>query len=99
MFYVTNKDKILSVAIAISTVLVLFLLATTLKSNNLNIALQTSASTSNLLPVYNVDTEENKVALTINCAWNAEDIDLILETLTKNDVKATFLHIQKLLPV
>ena len=36
MFYVTNKDKIVSVAIAISTVLVLFLLAATFKSNNLN---------------------------------------------------------------
>ena len=28
--------------------------------------------------------------LTINCAWNAEDIDAILDTLSKNDVKATF---------
>ena len=90
MFYVTNKDKIVSVAIAISTVLVLFLLAATFKSNNLNNTIQTSASTSKLLPIYNVDTEENKVALTINCAWNAEDIDLILETLSKNEVKATF---------
>ena len=90
MFYVTNKDKIVSVAIAISTVLVLFLLAATFKSNNLNNTIQTSASTSKLLPIYNVDTEETKVALTINCAWNAEDIDLILETLSKNEVKATF---------
>ena len=90
MFYVTNKDKIVSVAIALSTVLVLFLLAATFKSNNLNSTVQTSASTTKLLPIYNVDTEENKVALTINCAWNAEDIDLILETLSKNEVKATF---------
>ena len=90
MFYVTNKDKIISVAVALSTVLVLFLLAATFKSNNLNNTIQTSTSTSKLLPIYSVDTEENKVALTINCAWNADDIDLILETLSKNEVKATF---------
>ena len=90
MFFVCNKDKIISVAIALSTVLVLFLLAATFKQNSLNDTVQTSAGTSKLLPIYSVDTEENKVALTINCAWNADDIDLILETLSKSEVKATF---------
>lgn len=90
MFYVTNKDKILSVAIALSTVLVLFLLATVFKQNTIGNTIETSSSTSKLLPIYSVDTEENKVALTINCAWNADDIDLILETLSNNQVKATF---------
>ena len=87
MFFVYNKDKIISVVIALSTVLVLFLLAATFKQEN---TIQTSAGTTKLLPIYSVDAEENKVALTINCAWNADDIDLILETLSKNEVKATF---------
>jgi len=90
MFFVCNKDKIISVAIAISTVLVLFLFASTFKQNTIKETIKTSAGTSKLLPIYSVDTKENKVALTINCAWNAEDIDLILETLAKNEVKATF---------
>ena len=90
MFFVYNKDKIISVVIAFSTVLVLFLVASIVKSNNLNNAIQTSAPATKMLPIYNVNTQENKVALTINCAWNAEDIDLILETLSKNEVKATF---------
>lgn len=90
MFYITNKDKIISVAIALSTVAVLFMLAATFKQNNEVNSIQTSANTSKLLPIYSVDTEENKVALTINCAWNADDIDLILDTLSKNNVKATF---------
>lgn len=91
MFFVYNKDKIVSVVIALSTVLVLFLLAATLKTNNyLNTTVETVASTSKLLPIYCVETEENKIAVTINCAWNAEDIDLILQTLSKNEVKATF---------
>ncbi len=90
MFYVTNKDKIISVAIALSTVLVLFLLATVFKQDTEQSTVETSVSTSNLVPIYSVDTEENKVALTINCAWNADDIDLILEALSNNEVKATF---------
>ena len=90
MFFVYNKDKIISVVIAFSTVLVLFLLAATFKQNSVGTAIETSAGTSKLLPIYSVDTKENKVALTINCAWNADDIELILETLSKNEVKATF---------
>lgn len=90
MFYITNKDKIISTIISISTVFVLFLVATTLKTQNMEATVQTGTNTSKLLPIYNVETEENKIALTINCAWNAEDIDLILETLTANNAKATF---------
>ena len=44
----------------------------------------------NNLPIYNVETKENNVSLTINCAWNADDIDSILKTLEKENVKATF---------
>ena len=90
MFLVYNKDKIISVAIALSTVIVLFLLATTFKQNSMSDTVQTGASTSKLLPIYSVDTEEDKIALTINCAWNADDIDLILKTLSENEAKATF---------
>lgn len=90
MFYVTNRDKLISVGIAISTVLVLFLLASTFKTQNIEESIKTSTKTSKMIPIYNVETEENKIALTINCAWNAEDIDLILETLTANNAKATF---------
>ena len=87
MFFVYNKDKIISVVIALSTVLVLFLFAATYKQSE---SVQASTGVSKILPIYSVETEENKVALTINCAWNADDIDLILETLSQNQVKATF---------
>ena len=49
-----------------------------------------SFNTSRLLPIYSVDTEEKKVSLTINCAWNADDIDRILEILNQNNTKITF---------
>ena len=37
-----------------------------------------------------MQTEEKKIAFTMNCAWNADDIDSILETLRANNIKITF---------
>ena len=67
----------------------LFLFAANIKNNNLQ-AIEATAGTSKLLPIYSVATDEKKVALTINCAWSEEDIDLILDTLNKNKIKITF---------
>ena len=43
-----------------------------------------------MIPIYNVDTNKKKVALTFNCAVGNSDIDSILATLDKSNVKATF---------
>lgn len=88
MFFVVNKDKIISVFIAVCTVFTLFLM-TTLFAKAPNEILET-ASGKKQLPIYSVNTEEKNIALTINCAWNADDIDLILQTLEKQQVKLTF---------
>lgn len=87
MFFVFNKERIISCVIALSTIAILFTMSIFLEPSE---TVSTSAETEKLLPIYSVDTEENKVALTINCAWNAEDIDMILETLSKQNVKVTF---------
>ncbi len=42
------------------------------------------------LPVYSVARDDNKAAVTFNCAWNDSDIDSILSTLKSYNVKATF---------
>ncbi len=42
------------------------------------------------VPIYSVERDDNKIALTFDCAWNDEDIDSILDTLDKYDCKATF---------
>ena len=89
MFFVVNKDKIYSYLVAASTVIVLFFTASILYNNNLE-TIQTSSNASKSLPIYSVETDENKVSLTMNCAWNADDIDKILEILNKCDVKITF---------
>lgn len=89
MFFVFNKQKIYSYLVSVATVVILFMLATVF-SNQVENTIQTSANNTRLLPIYNVKTEEPRVALTINCAWNADDIDSILDTLEKYQVKVTF---------
>lgn len=89
MFFVFNKQKIYTYLVSIVTVILLFCVASSLKTSANN-TIPTSSNTSKLLPIYNVKTQENKVAFTMNCAWNADDIDSILKTLEKNEVKITF---------
>ena len=45
------------------------------------------------LPVYSVDTAENKLAITFNCAWGTEGIDEILALLKKENIKCTFFFV------
>ncbi len=89
MFFVFRKDKIYAYLVSILTVMMLFYVST-----NINImsskTVEASASTEKLLPIYKVKTDEKKLSLTMNCAWNADDIDRILDILKENDVKITF---------
>ncbi|MGN1301877.1 MAG: polysaccharide deacetylase family protein [Clostridia bacterium] len=87
MFLVFNKDKIMSYVVTLFTIVVLFLTASAFSTEK---AVTTSTNSSKLLPIYSVDTNEPKVAITINCAWSADDIDMILETLKNQEVKVTF---------
>lgn len=86
MFIVFNKRKIYSYLVSFSTVVILFAIAFTVTTDS---SIITSA-TARELPIYNVDTKESKISLTMNCAWNADDIDSILKTLKDNNVKITF---------
>lgn len=42
------------------------------------------------LPIYCVDTDEKKVAISFDAAWGADDTEELLTILKNNDVKATF---------
>ncbi len=42
------------------------------------------------LPIYCVNTEEPKIAISFDAAWGNEDTPKLLEILKKNDVRATF---------
>lgn len=87
MLIVFNKRKIYSYLIALCTVIVLFLVASTVTMNQ---TIFTASTPSRKLPIYQVRTEKKQVAFTMNCAWNADDIDKILEVLDKTNTKITF---------
>lgn len=89
MFFVFNKQKIYAYLVSVVTVILLFCVANTFSIGK-NAIQTSSVINQKLLPIYNVQTDENKIAFTMNCAWNADDIDSILETLNKNNVKITF---------
>lgn len=89
MFLVFNKEKIYTYFVSIVTVVLLFYVASNINLVSEN-TVETSSNSEKLLPIYKVKTEEKNVALTVNCAWNADDIDKILEVLEQNDVKITF---------
>jgi len=90
MFLVFNKQKIYAYAVSVFTVLTLFASAVVFQNNNNVHLVRTSSTNPKLLPIYNVQTEEKKVAFTMNCAWNADDIEEILKTLENNNIKITF---------
>jgi len=42
------------------------------------------------LPIYSVECNQKKASITFDCAWEADDIPDIINTLKQNNVKATF---------
>lgn len=90
MFLVFNKEKIYTYIVSILTVVLLFFVASNINGISGGKVVETSSSEGKLLPIYKVKTEEKNVALTMNCAWNADDIDKILEVLEQNNTKITF---------
>ena len=50
----------------------------------------TVSAQTRLLPVYRVDTQDNRVAVTFNCADGGDDIDKILSILEAYNIKSTF---------
>lgn len=42
------------------------------------------------IPIYSVERDDTKIAVTFDCAWNDEDVDAILKTLDEYNCRATF---------
>ncbi|HWQ78985.1 MAG TPA: polysaccharide deacetylase family protein [Anaerovoracaceae bacterium] len=54
----------------------------------------TAFSQGKQLPIYSVDTEEKKIAISFDCAWGNEHTRPILDILDQYDVKTTFFMVQ-----
>ena len=46
------------------------------------------------LPIYSVETQEKKIAISFDCAWGVEHTDALLTAMEKNDVRCTFFAVQ-----
>ena len=53
-----------------------------------HIGVKVSNSTRRL-PIYSVQTDEKKIAITFDAAWSAEDTDELITILKKHNAKAT----------
>lgn len=65
MFLILSKEKIQTYMVSMLTVAVLIVVA-----NIGNTKAVPTNATQRYLPIYNVQTEENKIAFTMNCAWS-----------------------------
>ena len=56
---------------------------------------QTLPSAANrALPIYSVETEEKKVAISFDCAWGIDHTENLLKIMAQNDVRCTFFAVQ-----
>ena len=51
---------------------------------------QTDTSPKKLIPIYCVETDEKRVAVTFDAAWGDSDTDRLIEILASHNAKATF---------
>lgn len=79
--YVTDKYTLLFVIAVITAVTAIFVYCLVPSANE------------RLLPIYSVETDEKVVALTFDCAWSAEDIPSISNSLDEFGCKATFFSV------
>jgi len=84
-FFVLDSKKIIVSILMISTLTLLCIVGSNIVDNTIETAMAES-----LLPIYSVETPEKKVAITFDCAWGADDIPSIIDTLEANDIDATF---------
>lgn len=51
-------------------------------------------SSNRSLPIYSVELEEKKIAISFDCAWGVEHTDAILAAMQQNDVRCTFFAVE-----
>lgn len=51
-------------------------------------------SSTRSLPIYSVDREDKKIAISFDCAWGVDFTDKLLDVMQKNDVRCTFFAVQ-----
>ena len=89
MRFVTIKLKTIVLAAAMGLLLVIGALTAHATG-----AASVYAGGQRALPIYNVQRDDNKIAISFDCAWGTEHTDAILENLAAGKVRATFFTVQ-----
>ena len=80
---ILTKSKIAVLSIILAAVIV----SLAVFARGVSIA---TVSQNKLVPIYNVKTDEKKVAISFDAAWGNEDTQTLIDIMDKYDVKATF---------
>ncbi|MBE5756209.1 MAG: deacetylase [Clostridiales bacterium] len=86
MFYAINKKRAL-----IIIVLALFIISTPFIGGGI---VNTVSKNNRSLPIYSVDTKENKIAISFDCAWGTDYTDKLLEVFDRENIKVTFFMVE-----
>lgn len=86
MKFIVIKKKTLLSAVLLLLILVLSIIATSLSGS----AVVWSGKTVRKIPIYCVDTDTNKVAISFDASWGAEKTPLILKTMEEFDIRGNF---------
>lgn len=86
--YAPNKLQIVMQTILVGTLFMILILGS-LKALPETVSANTTVN-GRELPIYCVDTQEKKIALSFDAAWGNEDTQTILDILKKHDVHVTF---------
>lgn len=84
-FYVINVRFVLLVVLILSLLTIISIAGNRIVDNVIE-----TVSANKLLPIYSVETVDKRVAITFDCAWGADDINEIIDTLEFNNIYATF---------
>lgn len=85
MILIFKKKKVYLTVLAIALVVAIVFIF-----SNQTIALAMNSISSRKIPIYSVDRQDSKIALTFDAAWGSDKTQGILDILKKHNVKATF---------
>ncbi len=87
-FFTVKKRTLLSVGAVLLAVVAAMLAA------NFSGAAEVYSSAQRSLPIYCVGRDDNKIAISFDCAWGVEHTDDILKNLSDGKVRATFFAVE-----
>ncbi len=91
-FFTANGGAIAVVATLLAAFFTVVCVPAFIVKNRAENATPTASSRS--LPIYSVETNEKKVAISFDCAWGVEYTDKLLDLMAQNDVRCTFFAVQ-----